>query len=254
MKAFRWFFFLLSLVVGFHPALSAQTKSSFDPLKDNISQKIPPLTVLIDSALANDPYIKFRDLQITVNSCKLKASQVEWSRNIGVQSDLRYGNFYDYSSNSTAIAPSVSSNRFETKYGSAVFLNMPLYTILNRKNQRKLAEAEIEQAQQMSEVQRKELRQTVIRQYNDLILKQSLVKMKSKFLETTRINMQMVEKEFLNGVIPITEYSRQAEASSRTESDFETARMDFLTAYLILEEIVGMDFHLTNVKPSNEGN
>jgi hypothetical protein len=96
----------------------------------------------------------------------------------------------------------------------------------------------------MAQVQRIELRQTVIRQYNELILKHNLLKIKSKFLETSRINAQMAEKEFLNGVALVSEYARIAEINSRVESDFETVRMDFLTAYLILEEIVGIKFHI----------
>ena len=62
------------------------------------------------------------------------------------------------------------------------------------------------QAQSMTEVQRDETRQLVIRQYNDLILKQRLLRIKSKYPEALRINMQMVEKEFTNGIISVTEY------------------------------------------------
>lgn len=107
-----------------------------------------------------------------------------------------------------------------------------------------MAKAEIEQAKSFSQVQRNELRQFVIRQYNELIIKQRLLKIKAKYTETSRIHMQMVEKEFINGAITLTEYSSLSEIASRAESELESAKMDFRTAYMILEEIVGMKFNL----------
>jgi len=248
---------LIFFQLSFQSAVFAQSESQFDPIKDDISNQLPPLAMLIDSAIVNNPYVQFRDLQLIVNNCKLRANQVEWTRNVGMQADIRYGNFYNYSTNSTGGVepPPIATTRNETKYGAALYVNLPFYTLVNRRNQLKLANAEIDQAQKMAEVQRDELTQLVIRQYNDLILKQRLLRIKAKYLETSRINMQMVEKEFSNGIISVTEYARISEIVTRTESDFENSRMDFLTAYMILEEIVGMKFHLTNnISGTDEGN
>jgi len=57
--------------------------------------------------------------------------------------------------------------------------------------------------------------------------------------------MEMVEKSFINGTITLTEYSSLTEIASRAEADFETSKMEFRTAYMILEEIVGMKFNLS---------
>lgn len=248
---------LVILRVCFPVAVIAQESNQFDPIKDDISTKILPLEMLIDSAIANNPYIQFRDLQLIVNDCKLRSNRIEWTRNFGVQTDFRYGNFYNYSTNATdgVVPPAVSTVRNEFKYGAAIYMNLPLYTFANRRNQIKLAKTEIEQAQRMAEVQRNETRQLVIRQYNDLILKQRLLRIKSKYLQTSRINMQMVEKEFVNGIISVTEYARISEIVTRTESDYENSSMDFLTAFMILEEVVGIKFNITNnTSGSYEGN
>jgi outer membrane protein TolC len=249
--------FLLLLQFGFTGTLNAQQARAFDPLKDDISNLLPPLAALMDSAIANNPYIQFRDLQVIVNRCKLKSNQIEWMRNIGFSADVRYGNFYNYSQNSVdgVEPPAVATNRAETKWGGAVYIKFPVYELVNRKNLLKMAGLEVDQAQKMAEVQRDEVRQLVIRQYNELILKQKVLKVKTKFSETSKISMQLVEKEFLNGIIPLTEYSRLSEAASRTEVDYEVSRMDFLTAYLVLQEIVGIDFQLTNqISGKDEGN
>ena len=226
-------------------------------MKDNIESILPPLETIIDSAIKNDFYVKFRDQQITVNDSKLKAERSGWTKNLGIQTDVRYGTFDNFSTNTAA---GQNPNLFATRsnqlnYGAGAYLKIPIYDIVSRKSQIRLAKAEVEQAQSLSQDQRNTVRQTVIKQYNDLIVKHRILKIKSKYAETSKINMAMAEKEFLNGVIPITEYSRQSESASRTETDFETSLMDFKTAYMLLEEIAGVKFLKNNKIPlSHDGN
>lgn len=228
------------------PCLAQQSKV-FDLSTGNIETILPPLETIIDSAIAKNPYVKFRDLQIIVNTHKLKSDRTEWTRDIGFQTDVRYGTFDNFASNVVeGQNPALTSTRnTQTNYGVGAYIRIPFYDFLNRKNQINLAKAEIEQAQSFSQVQRNELRQIVIRQYNELIIKHRLLQIKSKYTETSRIHMQIVEKEFIKGSISLTEYSSLSEIASRAESELENAKMDFRTAYMILEEIVGMKFNLS---------
>lgn len=235
---------------GISLTANAQIQEQDDLLNGDITQLLLPMDALIDSALAHDPYVKYRDLQLTVNKCKLKADQSQWARNLGIQTDVRHGTFDNFSTNtSEGQTPSLFATRSnQTNYGVGAYIKFPIYDILNRKNQIKLAKSELEQAESMAEVQRNEVRQLVIRQYNDLVLKHRLLKIRIKHLETAHVNYIMVEKEFSNGVVNVTEFSRISEITARAESDFETARIDFITAYLVLEEIVGFKFNITNIQ------
>jgi len=217
-----------------------------DFVNDDIESILPPLETIIDSAIAKNPYVKFRDLQITVNTHKLKSDRADWTRDIGFQTDVRYGTFDNFATNVVeGQNPALSSTRnTQTNYGVGAYIRIPFYDFLNRKNQINLAKAEIDQAKSFSLVQRNELRQMVIRQYNDLIIKQRLLKIKTKYAETSRIHMQMVEKEFINGTVTLTEYSSLSEIGSRAELELESAKMEFRTAFMILEEIVGIKFNL----------
>lgn len=248
MKYFWHSVLILSILLLFHHTLRGQSATIFDPVKSEIHDYLPSLQVLIDSALKNNSSVQFRDLQVIVNESKLRASRNEWTRSIGVQTDIRYGTFDNFSTNqSVGQTPSTfATTRSEFKWGYAAYLNLPIFNIINRRNQIHMAQAELEQAESMAEVQKDELRQMVIKQYNELILQQRLLKIKSRLLETSRINMLMSEKEFLNGIIPISEFARISEIVSRAESDFEVVRIDFLTAYMILEEIVKVKFNLSN--------
>jgi outer membrane protein TolC len=224
----------------------SQESGNFNVLEDNIESMLPPLETIIDSAIANNPEIKFRDLQIIVNKYKLSTERNLWTRDIGVQTDVRYGTFNNFSTNtSEGQSPSnIATLSSQLNYGVGAYIKLPFFDFVNRKNQVQMATTEVKQAESFAQTQRNELRQMVIKQYNDLIVKHRILKIKSKYAETSKINMQMVEQEFTNGIIPVSEYSRISEIVTRTEIDLENSRMEFLTAYMILEEITGIRFNL----------
>jgi outer membrane protein TolC len=244
VKIVIYLVFLIILILPF-PG-HAQETGKFDLMKDNIELMLPPIETIIDSAIANNPYVKFRDLQIDVNKNKLQANQTQWSRNLGLQADTRYGTFDNFSTNtSEGQNPSTYATRSsQWNYGVGAYIKFPLFDLISRKNQVNLAEFEVGQAQDMAQMQRNEVRQAVIKQYNELILKQRVLQNKSKYIETARINMEMAEKEFQNGVIPIPEYTRISEIVSKAELDFETAKVEYSNAYMILEELAGIKFNL----------
>ena len=127
-----------------------------------------------------------------------------------------------------------------------VFLKLPLYDMIDRKNQINVAKIQLDQAKSMAQVQIDELRQIIIRLYEDILLKQKLLNIKSQSWGNARVNMDMVDKEFRNGNIPVNEFVRVSDIVSRTESEYETAKTDFITARKILEEVVGFSFYKAN--------
>jgi len=229
--------------------LTAQENTVFDPLTEDISSKLPSLEVLIDSAIAANPQIIFSDQQLMITELKLRSKRIEWTRNIGLQANVGYGNLFNYATSSTgSIDPiPVASSSSQTQYTTAFYINLPFSTIADRRNQLRLAKSEVIQAESMILSGKNEIRQLVITQYNNLILKQRLLSIKAKNLETIKMNMQMGEKEFLNGVIPLSEYTNLSSSVADSEAGYENARMEFLTAYMMLEEIVGIRFNLINI-------
>jgi len=249
--------FLIVIIGLLHLSGFGQTPKKFNLLTDDLSMMLPPLETLIDSALKKNPFVKFRERQISVNKNKLKDQRSLWMKNFGVQTDVRYGTFDNFSTNTAeGQNPALLATRsVQLNYGAGAYMKFPIFDIVNRKNQINMAKSEVGQAEDMAKEQRNELRQQVIKQYNDLILKQKLVKIRSKYLETSRINMEMIEKEFQNGVITLSEYSRISEIYTTGESNFEIVKTDFITAFMLLEESIGFKLNLNiAIKPANENN
>ena len=239
---------IVFVIVGFSFTAKTQDAPIFDPLNEDIIEKLQPLSALIDSAIVNDPYVRFRDLQVVVNQCKLKAEKSYWLRNLGVQSDVRYGTFNNFSTNTAeGQNPDIfATQTSQINWGIGAFIKFPILDLLNRRNQVTLAKTEIEQAESMSRFQQNEVRQLVIKQYNELVLKQKILKIKAKYLALISANNLLVEKEFQNGVADLSEYTRISGIYFSAQTEFEVARIEFITAYMLLEEIVGFKFNSSN--------
>jgi len=244
----RFIYIPLFLILLTTPVVGlAQETEGFNLLKDDIEMLLPPLQAIIDSALAKNPDVKAKDLQIKINEFKLKSERMRWSENLGFQTDMRYGTFDNFSTNTAAgQSPAVLATRNnQLNYGVGAYVKIPLYDFLNHRSLIGASKAEVEQAASVAEVQRDALRQIVIKQYQELILKQKLLRIKSKYLETSRIDVAMAEKAFQNGLISVAEYSRISAITATTEVDFETSKNEFSTAFMILEEIAKTKFKLT---------
>ncbi|MEM0575481.1 TolC family protein [Flavobacterium polysaccharolyticum] len=225
----------------------AQTVQNKDTLLTGSEFHFPPLKVVIDSVLKRNAMLKFRKHHIGVKESTLKSERIFWTRNIGVQVDGRYGTLNNFSNSDDGVSNTAFST-LSTQYNYSVglYLKFPVFDILNRKNQLQLAKLEIEEAKSMATFQEDEIRQTVIKLYQDVILKQKLLLIKSKNYGNGKVNMEMVEKEFRNGIVPVAEYVRITSITSNFEADYESAKSEFIIAKQLLEDMSGLVFDLIN--------
>ncbi|OOV17689.1 TolC family protein [Flavobacterium sp. LM4] len=238
---------IFTLTVFSLNSAQAQTTEYNEESLSDIEFSFPPLKVVMDSVLNRNAMLKFRKNHIGVKESTLESERIFWTRNIGVQVDGRYGTLNNFSNSEDGISNTAFSTLSrQYNYSVGVYLKFPVFDVLNRKNQLKLARLEIDEAKNMTKFQEDEIRQTVIRLYQDLILKQKLLLIKSKNLGNGKVNMEMVEKEFRNGVVPIAEYVRITSMTSNFEADYESAKSEFIIAKQLLEDMSGLVFNLTN--------
>lgn len=213
------------------------------PATSMVEMVIPPLFDVIDSAMKHNALVRFREMDIRAKEYKLKSERTYWTRNLGLQADTRYGTFDNYAYNNTGLSTTMLlTNSRQFNYGMGVYVKFPLSDLFDRKNQINRASYELEQAHSMADAQQEELRQEVIRLYHDLLLKQKMLRIRSKALGSARVNQDMIEKEFQNGLIPVVEYVRVSDIVSNVEADYEKAKSEFISSRMILEDLAGFSF------------
>lgn len=225
----------------------AQTETAVTDEEDALV--LPPLAVLIDSAVKRNGMVNYRIWETKIKEAAKVSSQNFWYRNLGVQADTRFGTYDNFLTNNNGTTSSLVASRSQQfNYGVGAFIKIPLGDIIDRKNQIKKADSEIEQAKSAVTSQEELIRQNVIKQYNELLLRQRLLKIRAETYSNARVNMDMVEKEFRNGLIPVLEYTRVSEIVSRSAIDFETAKTEYITAKMLLEDMTGCQFQTAKKK------
>jgi len=222
----------------------AQNTVNDVPEREAIKLLIPALNVLIDSALVNNGMLNYRKLEIETKESNLKSKRRNWTNNLGVQADTRYGTFDNFSSNiSGTNTTTLSSYTKQLNYGIGLYLKIPVFDIINRKSQIKQAKAELAQAESLIKFQEDELKEMVIRHYEELILRQNLLELRASNVADARVNMEMAEKKFRNGLMPIYEYVRISDITSRIASEYESAKSNLILSKKLLENITGVSIN-----------
>nr|WP_315224022.1 TolC family protein [uncultured Flavobacterium sp.] len=224
--------------------LKAQSSIENESKSSNTKLIIPSLNVLIDSAIVNNGMLNYRKLEIDSKDCNLKSKRQYWTRNFGIQANTGYGTLNNLSSISGDDSTvNTASNTQLLNYNVGLYLKIPVFDVINRKSQIKQAKSELEQAKSLAKSQEDELRQAVIRNYEELLLKQNLLELRASNLGNARVNMEMVEKEFRNGLIPISEYVRISDMTSRIAAEFEQAKSEFMVSKKLLENLTGIEIN-----------
>jgi outer membrane protein TolC len=239
---------ILSLIVISFNTIQGQTSELDDSSLSSSEFKFPTLRVVMDSVLKRSAMVNFRNYNIESKEATLATERIHWSRNIGVQADTRYGNLSNFATSEDGLnntAALTTARQFN--YSVGLFVRFPLFDAINRKNQIKLAESEVEAAKSMADFEKEQIRQTVIIRYQDLIFKHKLLQIKSRNLGDGRVNRQMVEKEFRNGIVPLSEYVRITNLTADMEAAYEKAMSEFIIAKQLLEDMAGFVFSLIDL-------
>lgn len=207
----------------------------------NIVKLLPPLQTIIDSATANSPYLQYQNAEIIKQQFRLRTVKQDWTKNLGLSTDVIYGT-WDYMTMNPSTGTTFLSNQVETRYGIGVYFRLPLYDAVSRKNNIEIQRLEIEEAKLVKEQKIREIRNLVIEQYYKIILFQNLVNIHNKNRQSAEVQVKMIEKQFVNGQATVEELARVTEIYNNALVEYEKAKSDLTTSYMLLQELAGINF------------
>ncbi|MDT0605793.1 TolC family protein [Croceitalea rosinachiae] len=212
-------------------------------LEDNdISQRLPQLDTLITIAKNNSPRLKFFDSDFEYWDGQITLEKRAWLNNINLDAAYGYGIFDNLSDQQIAGDPG-SQTLFSTeqsRYTVGASIKLPLSSIFNRGRKIKNAKAEADKSKYQKDFAEWELEQLIVRQYNDLIKAHRLFFISNSIVESYKVQAVRADKDFANGAINVTEYTRLQQMLNQAISAFESQRSEFLIALKSLEGTVGI--------------
>ncbi len=220
----------------------------FNPVVDDITSRLPSVEALIDSAIANSPYLQVSLDQVTIGRYNLQNEKANILSGIAAVGSVNYGYNDVYSESETTTSDRVASLGLSEafRYSFGATMRISVYDLLQRKNNIKLAKKELEQDINNRTILLYELRKDVMIQYNNLLLQQKLLKIWNDNYQTGQMQVDLAEIEFINGRASLEDMSRMTDRMVRAQAAFETQKTAFLNAYRTLEHTVGMKFNIIN--------
>ncbi len=258
MKAIRkktyLIFIIINLLIGVHSItgqVSRQPVDSsrfFNPITDDITKRLPPLNVLIDSAAYNSPSMRYQDLKADYYYYEQLTAQRAWLEHFSLNWDMNIGrwDFWDQD-NYQKIGKYFHSWSWRTNYATGFYIRFPLASIFDRRNRINKQKKWIEISLTQKEINKRFLAKEVIDHYNNLVQYQQYIKIYNEYQNFTMMQMQMAQNEFLNGEISTAEYTRLKEIQTRGAINFQQAIAEFNKEYKLLEVTTGMKFNLINI-------
>lgn len=245
--------FVICLLLTAVPRIEAQIRADdasklFNPLTDDITKRLPTLRVLLDSAVANAPSVRYEELKADFYYYEQKSQERYWLEHFSFNLDWNWGkwNFRDRDE-LTRLDRFYLSESFRDNFAVGFYIRFPFATLVDRKNRINKQKKWIELSLVQREINKKYIESEVIETYNMMIQWQNYIRIYNDYQKFTMIQMQMAQNQFLNGEISIAEYTRLKEIQTRGAVEYQQAIAEFSKNYQLLEILTGINFNLINV-------
>lgn len=202
----------------------------------NLIKLLPPLTLLIDSALQNSPELTLAKASLERSEYEVQIGNKDWSEIIRLSGRYTYGQFV--ANDGVGIGFSEPAGGFQVYAGFVV----PLSYFATRSERNGILRAEMEMEKQGKRRTEMEIREKVIATYNDLILLQRLINISAEARESAELQYKMAENRFREGELTLDELGSATDMRANFSSEYEKLRAQFSQVYAELERLVGTPF------------
>lgn len=237
------------LVLTMQWALPQDTDEMMDfYLEENdISKKLPPLDTLIQRAFKQSAQLKrnyadqeyFKGLQ--------RLAQTRWLDYFYLEAVYNYGVFDNLTAQQLTGAPQSTQTLLSTvqdRYTFGPSMKIPLSAIFNRKNDIRAGKSEYKRSVEEAGIFRERVQDEVIKRYSEVLKVHRLLYVHRTITDAFKVQSLRAEKEYVNGVIEVAEYTRLHQMYNESIVALEGHKADLSLAILLLEAITGMKFEI----------
>ena len=203
--------------------------------------QLPPLQMLIDSALVHSPLVKLANANVQMGQYELTDAQRDWLKKINISADARYGSMFDYGristmTNSGFIMPSIIT----LNYGAGVSAYLPFSDIFDRKRTIQKAQLKIEQAEIQKDETERGVKQMVVAAYYDVLTVQKTLDTRNEISLSASMLLDQSKSDYAEERISLEEYIKANDTYLSAKNELELQKYALQKAIYTLEIIVGI--------------
>jgi outer membrane protein TolC len=202
-----------------------------DTLVVNLADYLPPLPVLIDSAIANSPEVEYFSQRQKMAEYDVSIQRKEWLRNIRANASY-------FGGTNTILNQGLALGGYNYGVGVTIPLG-DLFTLGDRVNKAKATMA-------AEAANRKEQERLIIKRveetYNRLFVLRQLIEHATEAMESARFIYEQGETRFVRGELSLDELGQNTDLKTKWASNYTRLKGEFYNTYRLLQRLVGVPF------------
>ncbi len=235
----RWIF--IGLVLTLHSSLaSGQTEPAPVDAWQKVFFNFPvkTLRLLTAAAIKHSADLQALEIDKSLSQQNLSLARKAILNSVGVGAGYTYGN-------QTSIGTSnpQDPNQFGTfstgRYSVGANFSLPLGQVVSRRRLIRKEELNIQRSEAVRQERENQLRQQLIPLYQNVLLARKVLTLQQEAYTNTLTGHQLAEKQFQRGQLSLQEFSAASSQLTSVSVAQETARTQYDTAFMLLEEVVG---------------
>ncbi|WP_046243468.1 TolC family protein [Hymenobacter terrenus] len=196
------------------------------------------LPLLTAAAVQHSAQLKGMETEKAISQQDLKIAKKSILGSLALAGTFNYGNLAG-----GAVPDPDSPGQFATvnsvRYSTGVSLSLPLDRIVNRNHLIKKQELFYERNESFRQERENVVRQQLIPLYQNVLLAKKLLTLRQEASVASQTNYKLAERQFRQGQLSLTAFSEANGQYTDATIAEVTARNQYDTAFMLLEEVVG---------------
>lgn len=206
--------------------------------KDILNIQLPPLDSLFENA-KNGPTFALAETKVLIERKILLKEKKAFLGFFSLRGSYQYGMFGNEATyTDITIAPYLTySTHAQNGYTIGAGLNIPLDGLFDLGGRIKRQRLAVQSAKFEQDVKFEEMKREIVILYTTAISQLNILKLRSEALELAKLQYNIAEKDFINGMITSGNLSVEKERQSNALEAFENSRFELTKSIMILEVI-----------------
>ena len=235
MKRFLFLFIFMSMLL---------TGNSYaQTVTDESPWELPPLQMLIDSALVHSTLMKSADATIQISEIQLTDVRRNWMNRFNFGLDSRLGSVIDYRKLAELDAGGIippSANIYMLNYGIGFTAYVPVTEIFDRKRKIQKAQLEMEITKNRKTEAEKQVKSSVVDAYYDVQSALKTLDTRTQITLSAGMLFDQSKIDYETGSMTLDAHMRANDTYLNALNDLELQKFAVLKAVYKLELIVGI--------------
>ena len=240
MKQTLQYSILLILLIIKATNISSQAIEDITKLttKDYLNIQLPPLDALLENAKSGTIY-SLAETKVLIERKILAKERKAFLGFFSLRGSYQYGMFGNEATyTDVTIAPYLTySTHAQNGYTVGAGVNIPLDGLFDLGGRIKRQKLAIQGAKYEQDVKLEEIKREIVVLYATITSQINILKLRAEALELTKLQYNIVEKDFVNGMATSSNLSVEKERQSNALEAFENSRFELTKSIMILEVV-----------------